>query len=335
MRTPAYLNRAKHGDPEKLIGEIDPGRDRNWYGAALAALFWLVLVMILAAGLLPLAGCAVWSGIKDDLAHMPQCPSHAPREGYCGCWALNGPDQGKASGQWEWFPPCASPTPSPMVTPTPEPTPDTCANRQCPPGTYCVEFSYHSDRALPPETYHEIPQSHCAPTPQPSPTPTPQASCPASPVPMAKRQIMTKIIKTHPATHKPGKIDSTPRVNDQAYCQRATGQPGISTCKANPEGSGYRSCDTEFLGAACPVWQWSTNAQWWARCLPQGEGGDAPITCDHFDDWGEVGPYTGPCERNKDGNPISGFVMVAHGKGWVRSCSADKSACSDPVAVDF
>jgi hypothetical protein len=195
--------------------------------------------------------------------------------------------------------PTPTPTPVPTPTPTPEPTPTPT-----------------------PE-----------PTPIPTPTPTP-TTCPGDPMPMGKRQILTKIIKVHPQTGKPGKIDSTPRINDQTYCDKVTNESfPVYTCKANPEGSGYDSCDAEFLGENCPTWQYSTDGATWKTCKADPSSGD--ITCDHFDNWNEQGPYVGKCERDAVGSPITGYTMVAHGLGWVRSCSADLSVCSNPVAVDF
>jgi hypothetical protein len=167
--------------------------------------------------------------------------------------------------------------------------------------------------------------------PIPPPTPPPLTGCPASPVPLDKRYIQTKVVRRDEGTGLPGTIDSTPRVRDHDYCARATGDASIFDCKANPEGSGYSLCDTEFLGGwACPIWQYSVNGGSWARCDPS----EGEITCDHFDGWNEQQPYTGPCERNSQGSPIAGFVMVAHGQGYVRACTRDGVVCSPGQAVD-
>jgi len=192
------------------------------------------------------------------------------------------------------------PSPSPTVGPTPEPTTSPSVSPTLPPS--------------PPE-----------------PTPTPAGSaCPARPVPMDKRYIQTKIVRRDADSGKAAKLDSTPRVRDRAYCGRATGDQSISDCKANPEGSGYRGCDAEFLGAACPIWQQSVDGKTWFRCDPR----DGAITCDHLDDWNEQTPYIGPCEKNAAGSPISGFAMVVHGQGWARACTPDLSVCSKAEEVD-
>ena len=172
------------------------------------------------------------------------------------------------------------------------------------------------------------------PTPTVSPTSTPTVdTCIASPVPTdpGKRYINTRVVATDSQSHQPAKLDSTPRVRDEAYCQRATGASGIFDCKANPEGSGYDSCDKEFLGGIpCPYWQWSLDKSNWKRCTPVA----GIMSCDHFDNWVEGTPYTGKCEKDNTGGPVSGFYMVLHGKGYVRACNKDFTICSDPVYGD-
>lgn len=202
-------------------------------------------------------------------------------------------------------PPIPVPTPTPTIEPTPTPTPTP------------------------------------SPTIEPTPTPTPITQCPGDPMPMGKRVMFFRVIRVHPKTHKPGVIDSTPRINDEGYCGRVTNEPvTVYNCKANPEGSGYDSCDREFLSQNCPSWFYSTDKINWKICKSDPHSG--PITCDHFDGWNEQQPYKGKCEVDNVGSPITGFIMTAHGpdgaplvKGWVRSCDKTASVCTDPVEIDF
>jgi hypothetical protein len=138
--------------------------------------------------------------------------------------------------------------------------------------------------------------------------------------------------------------DSTPRCgdigNDQGYCGKVTGNPDIHSCKANPEGSDLKSCDLQFLGVPCPIWQYSlTGAGNWQRCLPDGIGPDGqPFSCDHFDGWAEaMGTYTGQCQHDNTGllAPVAGFGMVPHGSGYVRACDALGVVCSGKIAVNY
>ncbi len=169
------------------------------------------------------------------------------------------------------------------------------------------------------------------PTPHTPHTPLPE-SCPASPID-GRKYINTRCITSDPGATGCAKLDSTPRV-DGEFCGRATGDPTIRSCKANPEGSGFRGCDTEFLGAPCPIWQRANSPTGpWERCL-EHDGDVIRIACDHFDQWDESRPYTGRCQLNVDENPIAGFYVVAHGLGFLRACTADASVCSDPVKVD-
>lgn len=201
------------------------------------------------------------------------------------------------------WPPIPVPTPTPTIEPTPTPTPSP------------------------------------TPTIAPTPTPTPISACPASPVPKDARYMNIKVTHADASTGLPGTIDSTPRVRDQAYCARATGNPSVFDCKANPEGSGYRSCDTEFLGQNCPTWYYSLDQLNWKVCTANPN----IVSCDHFDYWNEQSPYTGTCEKNPQGSPITGFSMVAHGPdgwkpdgsgthAWVKSCSIDM-VCTAPQEI--
>lgn len=142
--------------------------------------------------------------------------------------------------------------------------------------------------------------------------------------------------------------DSSPRCGDvgngQPYCSVVTGDPGITKCKATPEGSGLKGCDAQFLGTNCPIWQGSIGPNGpWSRALPDGidengnprEGG-TPISIDHLDGWKEAdGPYTGPCEHATFGlhAPITGFGGVIHGgpNAFARACNKDGTLCSNPV----
>ncbi len=182
------------------------------------------------------------------------------------------------------------------------------------------------------------------PTPPPPPPPPPStSSCPGDPMPMGARVMFAKVVRADVHTGLPGKMDSTPRVNDQGYCDRVTNETDpVYNCKANPEGSGYVGCEDEFLGQRCPRWEWSTDLvepRTWHLCKPVG----SPVSCDHFDDWNEQGPYKGRCETNAQGSPITGFAMVAHGPdgwkkdgtgthAWIRACSKD-GVCSAPQEI--
>jgi hypothetical protein len=169
----------------------------------------------------------------------------------------------------------------------------------------------------------------------------PVASCPAK-CPADAQTMNARCLQKN----RDGKCitDSTPRCgdrgDDQGYCGKVTNNPAIHACKAQPEGSGLTGCDDAFIGAPCPIWQWSTNGSDWSRCLPDGIGPQGqPFSCDHFQGWTDSDglPYTGRCEKSLEGlhAPISGFSTVPHGKGWARACNADASVCSDPLAVDY
>lgn len=210
--------------------------------------------------------------------------------------------------------PIPTPTPSPTIEPTPIPTPT-------------IELT-------------PIPTPTPTPTPSPTPTPTPISQCPGDPMPMDKRVMFAKVTHADAYSGLPGTVDSTPRINDQGYCDRVTNEPNpVYNCKANPEGSGYVACEDEFLSQHCPTWYYSLDKQNWIRCTPN----PGVVSCDHFDYWNEQGPYKGRCEKNADGSPITGFSMVAHGPdgwkkdgtgihAWVKSCSAD-NVCSNLLEI--
>jgi hypothetical protein len=196
------------------------------------------------------------------------------------------------------FCPTLPPNPQPTPTPTPEVTP----------------------------TPEPTPTPTPNPTPQPTPTPIP-ISCPAV-APQGSKYITI------------GKYGNgynvSPRVHDRAYCEAVTGIDAVYDCKANPEGPKHnRQCDTDFLKTNCPYWERSLDGQYWKPCLPNGEGPDDDITCDHFDHWSEGTPYTEICDVNSAGNPISGFFSIAHGQGFVRACDKDYQVCSDAISVNF
>lgn len=178
--------------------------------------------------------------------------------------------------------------------------------------------------------------------PSSAPGPVPVSQCPATCPPTA-RTMNARCVQMN----ADGKCitDSTPRCGDigdgKAYCAAVTGNPGIVSCKANPEGSGLNACDTAFIGAACPIWEYSINGgATWKRCLPDGLGANSEFSCDHFDGWTDSSfqNYAGKCQHVETGMkaPIAGFEMVPHGRGWVRACSADSSVCSQPITgIDY
>lgn len=219
------------------------------------------------------------------------------------------------------------PTP-PIPTPTPTPIVLDCSKVTCPTGTVCTvsgETISCQPINLPPEE-----------------PPVPGNNCP---VPLPDKSALTinaRCIFYNPQTQK-CVTDSTPRVgdigNDNGYCAVVTGNPDIHSCKANPEGSGYSGCDTQFLGGPCSYWYWSSSENGIkSRCLPDGLGPSSPFSCDHFDGWDETqGEYTGKCERATTGlhAPITGFSTVPHGIGYAFACNKDASICSKGIKVDY
>lgn len=221
---------------------------------------------------------------------------------------------------------CPAPTPPPTPVPVPTPTPT----------------------PTPVPTPTPTPTPTPVPTPTPTPTPPPVASCPAT-CPADARTMNARCIQYNSNTGK-CTTDSTPRCgdkgNDQGYCGAVTGNPAIHNCKANPEGAGLNGCDTLFLGAACPIWQYSVDGGGsWHRLLPDGIGEDGgptniqrPASMDHFDGWDETqGVYKGRCQHAtfELQAPIAGYGGVPHLLGKVRACTADGSVCSDPIDVDY
>jgi hypothetical protein len=247
--------------------------------------------------------------------------------------------------------PAPSPSPSPTATPTPAPTPTPTPTPapECLPGVpWCHDLvppAQCSSVAQPCKHNPTQDPAHCELAPAcatPEPPPTPPPPTPPPPAGGCAAGICPNlflIIGPHgqqdPQTGKPGGFDATPRCRDQAYCEKATGIPGVTNCALGPEGTIQREiCEAVNLGAPCVIAQQSETGSGWARCLPEGESGGAMITCDHWDRWVEGTPYTGRCQRNADGNPIAGTPAVAHGRGYVRACNADASVCSAPLAVD-
>lgn len=192
-----------------------------------------------------------------------------------------------------------------------------------------------------------LPQPQPVPTPVPTPTPEPPpAPAPPAPseglppvlqpcgavTPVSAKYINSKCLQYDRSSKLCMQADSTPRVRDQAYCSTITGIPSSTDCKANPEGPRRNlQCDFDFLGQHCPSWYYSLDSgKSWYRCLPAGND----FTCDHFDRWDERQPYTGFCDVDSVGSPITGFTVTFHGKGLARACEASGMICSPPLAVD-
>lgn len=196
----------------------------------------------------------------------------------------------------------------PIPVPPPQPTPSPTASPTLPP------------------TPAPTPSTSPTPTPGPSPTPTatPGPGCPATCPDSAK-------YFGHYASGNGW--ETTPRCRDAAYCAAVTGDPSITDCKANPEGSKLNACDTAFLGTGCPIWQASSDkGKTWYRCDPNSD-----ISCDHFQHFNEVDPVKEPpvCAKNSDGNPIAGFFAIVHGCGQARVCNVDATVCSDAWEVCY
>lgn len=196
----------------------------------------------------------------------------------------------------------ACPPPTPQPTPTPGLT---CADLNCAFGYVCQETTTG------PKCVQIV-----------TPPPPVVSKCPI-PVPTEGRWINRK-------PYGQG-FDSTPRIRNRAYCEKMTGIDGVTDCKVNPEGSGQDACDTEFLDQPCPTWQFY-NAGKWEVCTPKPHD---VISCDHFDHYNEVPPYTGNCQKFPDGSPSGGFFTIAHGKGKIRACDKSGTVCSEPVDVDY
>lgn len=191
------------------------------------------------------------------------------------------------------------------------------------------------------------------PNPSPSPTVVPTASPTSTPVTENHCPALcpdsAKTINARCLSGEAGKCrtDSTPRCgdinSDNGYCGTVTGDPSITSCKANPEGSQLDVCDKDFLLATCMPWFYSVdNGKTYHRCLPDGLGAKPEFSCSHFDDWIEYkvvdgrevpNPYTGKCETIR-GVPVTGYHMVPHGLGLVRACTMDQSVCSLPIKVN-
>lgn len=183
-------------------------------------------------------------------------------------------------------------------------------------------------------------------TPPPGPV---AGKCPAT-CPAGAKTMNARCIQWNPQTGK-CVTDSTPRCGDigdgQGYCGIVTGNPGIRSCKANPEGSGLSACDAQWLGAACPYWFGSVDGGLsWFRALPDGidangnpRSGGTPVSIDHLEGWSDTDgvPYTGQCPKASFGlqAPIAGFGGVPHGRGLIKACDAAGIVCSLPIATDY
>lgn len=127
-------------------------------------------------------------------------------------------------------------------------------------------------------------------------------------------------------------MDVTPRVKNRSYCEVLYGVSGPFDCKANVNGE-FPGCDVEFLnGLHCPQWFYQDPFfGFWLKCTPKG---DDQASCDHFDGYSGVGAYTGNCEKDKNGVPITGFLMTPHGNTSFKACDKTMTICSNPLRAN-
>lgn len=135
-------------------------------------LFALAAAIIVIA-LLSLPGCKL--SCEQWRLAIDQMPAGAAREAA---------EQEFAKAWPNGCPVTPTTTTTTTLAPEPGPTPDTCENRQCPPGTHCVQENVHGSRSGPPETWTEGTMTRCAPDSQPCrlsgapTTPVPGATAP-------------------------------------------------------------------------------------------------------------------------------------------------------------
>lgn len=117
---------------------------------------------------------------------------------------------------------------------------------------------------------------------------------------------------------------------------------GVYDIECHLEGWPNRAKAEMELLKGCPIWQYRQGPQIYS-CL-QVEDDPSKMSCDHF---GSVEYRDDPitpafegqpieCGLQRDGrrNPMAGFWIVAHGKGWVRACRPDGDGCGPWVEVD-
>jgi hypothetical protein len=173
------------------------------------------------------------------------------------------------------------------------------------------------------------------PTPSPSPSPTPIVGIPVpspSPSPLCPAYAPDNDKYMQAGVYSGNGLDVTPRVRNRSYCETLYGVTGPYDCKANVDGL-FPGCDVEFLnGLHCPQWFFQDpDFGFWLKCVP---GNNPTATCDHMDHYEGVGPYTGTCDVDKDGVPITGFYTLPHGDTSFKACDKTGKICSNPVRMN-
>jgi hypothetical protein len=115
---------------------------------------------------------------------------------------------------------------------------------------------------------------------------------------------------------------------------------GVQTSDCHLEGLANRSACERELAGGCPVWQYEVGAGWKPCLQPDGE-----FSCSHFGDPAhrddpmtpafEGEPKECGLQRDRDGNPMAGYFVIAHGKGLLRACLPGYATCSGSHAVNY
>lgn len=195
------------------------------------------------------------------------------------------------------------------------------------------------------------PTEEPTPVPTPKPTPPPVEPPPVEPPPVEPPPATSACPPILPSAEvylnnkKYGQgIDGTVRVRgDLLFCQAIHGPAAVADCHL--DGWPQRTaCEMELLAGGCPVAQYKQDWDTTIRACLQVEDDERRMSCDHF---GSVefrdDPITpafegqpAQCGEQRDaaGNPMAGFFMVAHGKGYVRFCTPALDGCGPWVSVD-
>ena len=176
------------------------------------------------------------------------------------------------------------------------------------------------------QTDQTNPTTPTVPVPTPLPTASPFVSnpiCPAYAPDNDKYMVANR--------YADNGIDITDRVRNRSYCETLYGVIGPYDCNANVDGE-FPGCDVEFLnGIKCPQWFYQDpDFGFWLKCKNNGGVG----SCDHFDHWDGVGAYTGSCDKDSKGQPVTGFYVIAHGDTSFKACDKTGLICSNPIRIN-
>jgi hypothetical protein len=163
------------------------------------------------------------------------------------------------------------------------------------------------------------------------PAPQPVSACPAS--------CLTAEAYINSKPYGNG-WDSTIRLRGSAKCCADLGHDNPSS-DCHLEGYAQRTACERELAGGCPVWQYQTSGGW-RMCLQP----DAEFSCSH---WGDPAHRDDPMtpqfegepkecglQRDRDGLPMAGYFVIAHGKGSLRAClPKDEKVCSGAHAVNY